>query len=343
MKLLGIETSCDDTSVALVDETGATLFLETLGQETLHERYGGVVPEVASRAHAQILPSLVQKAFQETNTDISELLAIAVTRGPGLSGSLLVGVSFAKGLAFPHEIPIVPVHHIIAHLRGAFDQISDLHGKTLGLVVSGGHTHLYDVTRWPKLKLISRTVDDAAGETFDKGGKLMGLPFPGGPAIERMASVNTRSILPLTKGPIRTEDPLNFSFSGMKTAFSLKLRQTIHANAGVLSCEDQSLWADSLQTAILDHLFSRITKVIEAESPDTFLLGGGVAINRALRTRMEKLCHQKGINLLMAPPKLCGDNALSIAMIGLDSMKQGLFSPFPYRNFSVQARWDPSE
>lgn len=342
MKLLGIETSCDDTSVALVDETGATLFLETLGQESLHERYGGVVPEVASRAHAQILPVLVQKAFQQTNTDITDLFAIAVTRGPGLSGSLLVGVSFAKGIAFPHSLPIVPVHHVIAHLRGAFDSTADLRGKTLGLVVSGGHTHLYDVTHWPKLKMISRTVDDAAGETFDKGGKLMGLPFPGGPEIERMARSNTRPVFPLTKGPIRTEDPLNFSFSGMKTAFSLKLRQVSISTDERLSSEDQSLWADSLQTAILDHLFSRIARVVEAESPNTFLLGGGVAINRVLRERMSALCQKKGIHLLMAPPKLCGDNALSIALIGLDSMRQGLFTPFPYRELSVQARWDPS-
>jgi len=329
--------------VALVDETGATLFLETLAQETLHERYGGVVPELASRAHAQILPNLVNKAFQETGTTFSDLFAIAVTRGPGLSGSLLVGVSFAKGLAFSQKTPIVPVHHVIAHLRGAFAQISDLHGKTLGLVVSGGHTHLYDVTRWPKLNGISRTVDDAAGETFDKGGKLMGLPFPGGPAIERMARANSRPIFPLTKGPIRTEDPMNFSFSGMKTAFSLKLRKALNGSDGVLSSEDQSLWADSLQTAILDHLFSRIAKAIEAESPETFLLGGGVAINEVLRERMKALCQKKGINLLMSPPKLCGDNALSIALIGLDSMKQGMFTPFPYRGLSVQARWDPSE
>ena len=329
--------------MALVDETGATLFLETLGQETLHERYGGVVPELASRAHAQILPTLVQKAFQETGTNTSDLLAIAVTRGPGLSGSLLVGVSFAKGLAFSHSLPIVPVHHVIAHLRGAFDRVSDLRGKTLGLVVSGGHTHLYDVTRWPKLKRISRTVDDAAGETFDKGGKLMGLPFPGGPSIERMAKSNTRPTFPLTKGPIRTEDPMNFSFSGMKTAFSLKLRQALLSTDGSLSPEDQALWSDSLQTAILDHLFSRINKVIELESPETFLLGGGVAINQVLRERMGALCQKHGINLLMAPPKLCGDNALSIAQIGLDSMLQGLFTPFPYRDLSVQARWDPSE
>jgi N6-L-threonylcarbamoyladenine synthase len=328
--------------VALVDETGATLFLETLAQETLHERYGGVVPEVASRAHAQILPDLVSKAFKQTGTTFSDLFAIAVTRGPGLSGSLLVGVSFAKGLAFSHRIPIVPVHHVIAHLRGAFSQLSDLRGKTLGLVVSGGHTHLYDVTRWPKLKGIARTVDDAAGEIFDKGGKLMGLPFPGGPAIERMARANSRPTFPLTKGPIRTEDPMSFSFSGMKTAFSLKLRQALNGQRA-LPIEDQPLWADSLQTAILDHLFSRISKAVEAESPETFLLGGGVAINRVLRERMTALCQKKGINLLMAPPNLCGDNALSIALIGLDSMKQGLFTPFPYQGLSVQARWDPSE
>ncbi len=328
--------------MALVDETGATLFLETLGQETLHERYGGVVPELASRAHAQILPNLVSKAFQETGTGLSDLSAIAVTRGPGLSGSLLVGVSHAKGLAFSLKTPIVAVHHVVAHLRGAFGDVSDLRGKTLGLVVSGGHTHLYDVTCWPKLKGISKTVDDAAGETFDKGGKLMGLPFPGGPAIERMARENTRPTFPLTKGPIRTEDPLNFSFSGMKTAFSLKLRQALNGQEGMLPPEDLPLWADSLQTAILDHLFSRITKVIESESPETFLLGGGVAINKVLRERMGALCQKKGINLLMAPPRLCGDNALSIALIGLDSIKQGIFTPFPYRDISVQARWDPS-
>ncbi len=329
--------------MALVDETGATLFLETRGQEPLHERFGGVVPEIASRAHAQTLPALIEKAFQSTHSSSQDLFAVAVTRGPGLTGSLLVGVSFAKGIAFPRSLPIIPVHHVVAHLRGAFSSPDELAGKkTLGLVISGGHTHLYDVTGWPALSLLSRTIDDAAGETFDKGGKLLGLPFPGGPAIEKLARQNDRSVLSLTKGPIRTEDPHHLSFSGLKTAFSLKIRHALLTGGNEITPEDKSLWADSLQTAIFDHLFNRIERVVNRELPDLFLLGGGVAINQVLRERMAEFCNQRGIELLMAPPRLCGDNALSIALVGLDSFKKGIFSPSPYRGLSVLARWDPS-
>ncbi|MHB8422528.1 MAG: tRNA (adenosine(37)-N6)-threonylcarbamoyltransferase complex transferase subunit TsaD [Leptospirales bacterium] len=322
--ILGIETSCDDTSVALVDKTGAILFHHTHSQDNLHRSYGGVVPEVACRAHVKMLPSLVREALQTASISPSDLSGIAVTQGPGLLGSLLTGISFAKGLASPDRIPIIGVDHIKAHLRASISSPDELGGKSIGLVISGGHTHLYRISSWPKLEKISQTVDDAAGEAFDKGAKLLGLPYPGGPSLQHEADKNIFPILSLTKRAVRTENALDFSFSGLKTAFALLVRKS-----GVTE-ENRPQLAASLQEAIVSHVMDRIERVFALETPDHLLVGGGVSANALLREKLKSLCREKGICLHLSPLELSRDNALMVANIGAEILLSGIFHPYPY-------------
>ncbi len=322
--ILGIETSCDDTSVALVDKTGAVLFHHIHSQDNLHESFGGVVPEVACRAHVETLPRLVQEALEKSSVSYADLSGIAVTQGPGLLGSLLTGISFAKGLASGYRLPIIGVDHIKAHLRASISSPETLHGKSVGLVISGGHTHLYRVSRWPNLVKIAQTVDDAAGEAFDKGAKLLGLPYPGGPSLQIEAQKNTLPILPLTKRAVRTEDPSDFSFSGLKTAFALLVRKL-----GVTD-ETRPQFAASLQEAIVSHVLNRLERVIEVESPDHLLLGGGVSANALLRKRVEELCAIRGVSLHLSSLSLARDNALMVARLGGELLSSGSFYPYPY-------------
>ncbi|MCL4460426.1 MAG: tRNA (adenosine(37)-N6)-threonylcarbamoyltransferase complex transferase subunit TsaD [Nitrospirae bacterium] len=330
--ILGIETSCDDTSVALVDMTGAILFHRVHSQENLHGTYGGVVPEVASRAHVDVLPAMVRSALQETATSPSRLQGIAVTRGPGLLGSLLTGIAFAKGMAAPLRLPLIGVDHVQAHLRACLDSMETLEGKAIGLVISGGHTHLFRIERWPDMDLLSQTVDDAAGEAFDKGAKILGLPYPGGPSIQREAAKNTLPLLALTKKKIRTENPLDFSFSGLKTAFTLTVRKT------VVDERMRALLAASLQQAIIEHVMDRIERIVALESPAHLLVGGGVSANGLLRDRLDAFAKDRGIALHLSPLSLARDNALMIAQHGRERFLAGNYTPYPYESFSPYPR-----
>ena len=330
--ILGIETSCDDTSVALVDMTGAILFHQIHSQESLHGTYGGVVPEVASRAHVEVLPSLVRSAFLDTGLSPSQLQGIAVTRGPGLLGSLLTGISFAKGIGSAFRLPLIGVDHVQAHLRACVDSMESLRGKAIGLVISGGHTHLFRIENWPTMELVSQTVDDAAGEAFDKGAKLLGLPYPGGPSIQKEAEKNTLPLLPLTKKRIRTENPLDFSFSGLKTAFSLLVRKT------ELNERTRPLLAASLQHAIVEHVLDRIEQTVIQESPSHLLVGGGVSANSLLRKKLQVFSEQQGMTLHLSPLSLARDNALMIARHGRELFLSGMYTPYPYTSFSPYTR-----
>ena len=330
--ILGIETSCDDTSVALVDMTGAILFHQIHSQENLHGTYGGVVPEVASRAHVDVLPAMVRLAFRETSSSPSALQGIAVTRGPGLLGSLLTGISFAKGMAVPLRLPLIGVDHVQAHLRACVDSMETLRGKTIGLVISGGHTHLFRTERWPDMELLSQTVDDAAGEAFDKGAKILGLSYPGGPSIQKEAEKNTLPLLPLTKKRIRTENPLDFSFSGLKTAFSLLVRKI-----GVDE-RTRSLLAASLQQAIVSHVMDRMEQVVSQEFPTHLLVGGGVSANALLRRSLDAFAKSRGVSLHLSPLSLARDNALMIARHGRELFLSGHYTSYPYESFSPYPR-----
>ncbi|MHB1927271.1 MAG: tRNA (adenosine(37)-N6)-threonylcarbamoyltransferase complex transferase subunit TsaD [Leptospirillum sp.] len=323
--IIGIETSCDDTSVALVDMTGAVLFHRIHSQENLHESFGGVVPEVASRAHVDVLPSLVREAFSVSRTRPGQLAGVAVTRGPGLLGSLLTGMAYAKGLAAPLKLPLIGVDHIGAHLRACVESADEIRGKAIGLVISGGHTHLFRIDKWPELILLSQTVDDAAGEAFDKGAKILGLSYPGGPSIQKEALRNTLPLLPLTRKNIRTESPWDFSFSGLKTAFALLVQKV-----GVTSLTRPQL-AASLQQAIVSHVMDRMEKIVASESPDVLLVGGGVSANALLRSRLEELALTCGMDLCLSPIPLARDNALMIARHGRELYLAGQYFAYPYK------------
>jgi N6-L-threonylcarbamoyladenine synthase len=331
--ILAVESSCDDTSVALVDMTGALFFHRSLSQNDLHAPFGGVVPELASRTHSERLPFLVEQAFSETGLSLEQVSAAALTVGPGLSGGLLAAISFLKGLCWAKNIPMVPVHHIRAHLRVALDPSLEIPRESLGLVVSGGHTHLYRIREWPDLDLVGQTTDDAAGEAFDKGAKVLGLPYPGGPEIEKQASLWTGPLIKFVRG-INTRNSFDFSFSGLKTAFVGHIRQT-----GTDPSKTPQL-AASYQSAIVSHLTDRIGKALEAFHPPSLLVGGGVAANLHFRSELEILCEEKGIPLYMAPRPLCGDNAVMVALTGLELFRAGRGVMSPYDEIRPRPRWD---
>ncbi len=312
--------------------TGAILFHQIHSQESLHGTYGGVVPEVASRAHVEVLPSLVRSAFRETGSSASQLQGIAVTQGPGLLGSLLTGITFAKGMGVPFRLPLIGVDHVQAHLRACVDSMESVQGKAIGLVISGGHTHLFRIEKWPSMDLISQTVDDAAGEAFDKGAKLLGLSYPGGPSIQKEAEKNTLPLLPLTKKKIRTEYPLDFSFSGLKTAFSLLVRRM------ELDERTRPLLAASLQHAIVSHVMDRLEQAALQESPSYLLVGGGVSANALLRRSLEAFSKRQGVTLHLSPLSLARDNALMIAQHGRELFLSGNYTAYPYVSFTPYTR-----
>ena len=330
--ILAVETSCDDTSVALVDKTGALFFSRSLTQNDLHAPFGGVVPELASRTHSDRLPRLVKAAFHETGFSLRDVDAAALTVGPGLSGGLLSGIAYLKGLCYPGRIPIVPVHHIRAHLRVAVDSSGKILPGSLGLVVSGGHTHLYRIGEWPALELVAQTADDAAGEAFDKGAKILGLPYPGGPEIERLAAKHGGPHRQFVR-KIRTPREFDFSFSGLKTAFMQTIREKTPASA------DLPEYAASYQAAIVAHLSDRIGRALRAFRPPSLLVGGGVAANRPFRLAMERLCQSEGVALHLAPQPLCGDNAVMVALTGLELFLSGSMEPPPYDAIRPRPRW----
>jgi len=331
--ILALETSCDDTSVALVDMTGALLFHRSLSQIPLHAPFGGVVPELASRTHALYLPALVEECLRETGRTLSDLSACALTVGPGLSGGLLAAIAYLKGIGFGTRLPLVPVHHVRAHLRVAADSPGEILPGSLGLVVSGGHTHLYRINLWPNLELLARTTDDAAGEAFDKGAKAMGLPYPGGPEIERLAAGYTGRTERLVRA-IHTPAPFDMSFSGLKTAFS-----ALVAREGG-DPERQPFLAASCQGAIIGHLVDRLGKALSHYRPPALFVGGGVAANGAFRSALEALCGDLGVSLRVAPRPLCGDNAVMVALMGLELFREGNFCSFPYDEIRPRPRWD---
>jgi len=331
--ILAVETSCDDTSVALVDKTGALFFNRSLSQNALHAPFGGVVPELASRTHSERLPLLVESAFQETGLSLGQIDAAALTVGPGLSGGLLSGIAYLKGLCYSRNIPIVPVHHIRAHLRVSVNNVEDIPHNSLGLVVSGGHTHLYRIRKWPDLDLIGQTTDDAAGEAFDKGAKILGLPYPGGPEIERHARLYEGPLLHFVR-KIHTQNEFDFSFSGLKTAFLQYIRKE------GISRERIPEYAASYQAEIVDQLIDRIGKALRHFRPPSLLVGGGVAANGLFRSSIEVLCESEGISLHLAPQPLCGDNAVMVALMGLELFLSGRSEFAPYDEIRPRPRWD---
>jgi tRNA N6-adenosine threonylcarbamoyltransferase len=312
LTFLSLETSCDDTCAAVTDG-GVVLSNVVSSQAKLHERYGGVVPEVASRHHLQLVNATVEAALEDAGTTLEGIDAIAVTRGPGLIGALLVGLATAKSLAAPRRLPLIPVDHLHGHVAANFLEPQPLDPPFLCLIASGGHTLLAGVRDRTGFDVLGTTLDDAAGEAFDKAARLLGLGYPGGPAIQRAAEGGDPEAFEFPVAMSR--DPgLDFSFSGLKTALVYAVKEMREQPGGEeeLRARTPDL-AASYQAAVAGQLIAKLGRALKDGDWEAVALGGGVAANALLRSRAEELCAERGVALKLVGLDLCTDNA---AMIG---------------------------
>ena len=316
--VLGIETSCDDTSVAVLEEAH-TLRAHLIAAQDVHRLYGGVVPELASRAHLELLPRLVARALSEAQVAAGELTGIAVTRAPGLVGSLVVGVAFARAYGAALGIPVVGVNHIEAHLHAATLEHGESPLPAVALVVSGGHTELVEVRRLGRYRWLGSTRDDAAGEAYDKVAKLLGLGFPGGPVLDRLAGQGNRAAFAFPR-PMLDRADLDFSFSGLKTAVALAVTAL---GRPPYPAELLADLAASFQAAVVDTLVGKTLRAVDRVGARALAVGGGVAANRELRARLATGCEERGIPLRVPSSRLCADNAAMIALLGAWMLERG--------------------
>jgi N6-L-threonylcarbamoyladenine synthase len=316
--ILGIETSCDETAVAVLDSEGHILSNILDSQIEVHARYGGVVPELASRRHMECLELLTMEALKLAKISLSQLTGIAVTNRPGLVGALLVGVNFAKALAYATKIPWVTVNHLEGHLASAWLSNPHLPTPTMVLIASGGHTHLALVPQYGEYRFIGWTMDDAAGEAFDKGAKMLGLPYPGGPAIDRLAEQGNAQYVSFPR-PTLHSDNFNFSFSGLKTALRYFVRDEQHKGNSPLPLADI---AASYQEAIVDVLVEKLCRAARQYDVKGISIVGGVAANSRLRFRLEERARTLGLHVSLPPRALCTDNGAMIAAAGLEKLKR---------------------
>ena len=318
--ILAIETSCDDTCAAVVTQDGE-IRSNVISSQGVHDRYGGVVPEVASRHHLELVGAVVDDALAQAEVALPDLDAVAVTQGPGLVGALLVGVSTAKALAAAHRLPLIPVDHLHGHVAASFLQPSDFQPPFLILIASGGHTLLAHVRdHGPDWEVLGATHDDAAGEAFDKGARMLGLGYPGGPALQRLAEDGDPEAFAFPTA--RQVAGLDFSFSGLKTALLYKLRELGEEEAERRRAD----LAASYQRAIVETLAPRVERALETDPtlPRRLALGGGVAANGPLRERMRGL----GVEIDVPPIRLCTDNAAMIASAAR------YLSPLPFPDYA---------
>ena len=308
---LGIETSCDETSAAILRGTRELLSCVIATQIPIHQKYGGVVPEIASRNHILSILPVVEQALDEAGTALSEIDQVAVTYGPGLVGALLVGVSAAKSLAFSLNVPLIGVNHLEGHIFANFLAHAELTPPFMALVVSGGHTALVDVADYETFRLMGRTRDDAAGEAFDKVARVMGLPYPGGPEIDRLAREGNPAAIDFPRA-LAQEGNYEFSFSGLKSAV-LNYINSEKMKGHALHKADI---AASFQSAVVEVLVHKAFEAIREAGRDTLVLAGGVAANKSLERRLRETAEAEGIRYLYPPPRLCTDNAAMIACRG---------------------------
>lgn len=323
MLILAFETSCDDTACALVRDGRQVLASHTVGQAAIHAQYGGVIPELAARAHQEAIETTLQACIQQANLTLADVDAFAATVGPGLIGSLLVGVMAAKTLAWHAGKPFIGVHHLRGHVASAYLHTPDAPPNTLAppfvcLLASGGHTQLLHVTSHTHWQVLGQTLDDAAGEAYDKVARLLGLPFPGGPALDALAQTYPPDA-PLFALPVaKTKQPLDFSFSGLKTATLRLIEQQLPPNLAMAKrSPDQHLvrakLAASFQAAVVNALVSRLKRVATTVPEAHWVVVGGVSANSAIRLALQKLATHHNITLTCAPLAYCSDNAAMIA------------------------------
>ncbi len=324
MYILGMESSCDETSAAVVEMSEGVRAIRSniiASQIETHRLYGGVVPEIASRAHIEAISRITYEALETAGIGVGELGAVAVTSHPGLIGALLVGVNFAKSMAFSRGIPLVPVNHIHGHVAAAYLSCPDLKPPFLALVVSGGHTCFYRVDDYTDFCEIGGTRDDAAGEAFDKIGRVIGLPYPGGAALDKLAYEGDPHAIKLPS-PALSGESLDFSFSGIKTA-------TLNYLNGMSQKGEEINRADvaaSYTHGIVDAIVRKTRMALEQSGQRTLVLAGGVAANSHLRAALEALCKEKGVTLAMPTRALCGDNGAMIAAAGYFEFLRGNFA-----------------
>ena len=330
--ILGIESSCDDTSAAVV--CGTKILSNVIAGQKIHAEYGGVVPELASRAHQQNIVPVVDTALKRAGIEKEQISAIAYTNGPGLLGSLLVGSSFAKGLALSLNIPLIVVDHLQAHVLANFLDTEENKPKPefpfLCLTVSGGHTLLLMVHDYFKMEVLGRTIDDAAGEAFDKAAKILGLSYPGGPIIDKLAQQGNpnRFSFSIAKLP-----DLDFSFSGLKTSFLYFVRDNLKENPRFIE-ENLNDLAASMQFHIIKSLTNKMEKALNLHRCTNFALSGGVAANSELRKRMLELAAQYGLRATIPPMALTTDNAAMIACYGYFKFLQKEYADFKVMPYS---------
>lgn len=308
MKILSIESSCDETAAAVVEDGRKVLSSVIASQVEEHKLYGGVVPEIASRRHAEAIVPVVQKALDDANTTMDDIEAIAVTHAPGLIGALLVGVNFAKGLSLATGKPVVPTHHLRSHIASNYISNLELKPPFLCLVVSGGHSHIVLVEDYTKMKIIGRTRDDAAGEAFDKAARTMGMPYPGGILLDKVADEGNEKAFKFPR-PVVNDAPYDFSFSGLKTAV-LNLIHNMQQRGEELPKEDICA---SFRYAVVDLLVTNFLKAAKDYNIKTLAVAGGVSANSLLRKRLQDECNKLGYNFYLPDKSLCTDNA---AMVG---------------------------
>ncbi len=324
MYILGIESSCDDTSAAVIAD-GGLLLSNVIASQKVHEEFGGVVPELASRAHQQNIVPVVDTALRRAGIDKHQLSAIAFTRGPGLLGSLLVGTSFAKGLSLGLRVPLVDVNHLHGHVLSHFvkrspdDRVPEF--PFLCLLISGGNSQLILVRSYNDMEVLGATIDDAAGEAFDKCAKVMGLPYPGGPHIDRLAAEGNPKAFRFAKPHI---PGLNYSFSGLKTSFLYTLRDAVKQDPDFVS-NNQADLAASLQATIIDILLDKLRKAVEQTGVRTVAIGGGVSANSGVRQAVADFCAERGLEAFIPERAFTTDNAAMVAMAGYFKYLDGDF------------------
>ncbi len=334
--ILGIESSCDDTSAAVIRD--GILLSNVIASQKVHEEYGGVVPELASRAHQQNIVPVVDAAIRRAGIDKHDLSAIAFTRGPGLIGSLLVGTSFAKGLSIGLGIPMVEVNHLHGHVLSHFvkrdpgDEVPQF--PYLCLLVSGGNSQIILVKSHNDMEILGKTIDDAAGEAFDKCAKVMGLPYPGGPHIDRLAAQGDPARFRFAKPHI---PGLDYSFSGLKTSFLYTLRDSVKSDPDFINNNLADL-AASLQHTIIDILITKLDKAILATGVSTVAIGGGVSANSGVRQAVADLCKRRGVRAFIPERAFTTDNAAMVAVAGYFKYLDGEFCDYdatPYARVTI--------
>ncbi len=330
MRILGIETSCDETGVAIYDSTQGLVDHLFYSQAALHAQFGGVVPEAASRDHIQKIAHLVEQLLARTQLSIHQIDGIAYTRGPGLAGALLVGGAFARALAFALEVPALGVHHMEGHLLSAFLGGASVEFPFIALLVSGGHTMLVDVKALGDYRILGESLDDAAGEAFDKTAKLLGLSYPGGPALAALAQKGEARRFKLPR-PMLDRPGFDFSFSGLKTAVAQLIQRE-----DLSIVQNKADIAASFEAAIVDTLVTKSVQALDEMHRSQLVIAGGVSANQRLRTQLEQAVAARGAHVIYPPLEFCTDNGAMIAYVGALRLARGEQDD---GSFDVRARW----